>query len=535
MARRIEVKVYEADGTTLVRTLTADRARQWLDELNLAGSWSLEVPVSHADELELTDGRIVRFFLDGTARFPGRIEPRKKVAADPSRRRSGRVVTVGGRGMLSILENGIVYPELGIGSISPEVRFFNFSSKDYDSSTWPDATELAIQSETDPALNPKATLPEGWPSGGSNAYWLWDAGGFTAPVDVGDVYLRYGSVTITNTTDVRFFITADDGWEFFFDGNRVASEIGPGLYGKTRYFDLRVVGGQDHTFAIKGTNIERPNPLFNIAGVIFWACELRGGGSTLGPPILRSNHDWRILAYPATPPGMTPGKILDVLLTEAQDRGTLTEITWDFDAAEDSDGVAWPAEIDVSFPVGKNYLEVVKVLVDEHALDVAFDAATMTLHAYVDRGAVVAAEAVLGPNAGANIAELGLSKTPPGPNTVLGRSAAGVWIERDAPAAVASWGRREIGLTLGSAPSDAAVIRQTDAFLDDHADPVEAIDDLRLEAVAGGPVPYATFGIGDRITAPDYELEPTAGNRVYSIGVGEDAAGQPIYTPELVK
>lgn len=538
MARRIQAVVYNRDGVTPAAgtvgasTLTADRDRKWLEDLNGVGSWSLEVPVGHPDEALLTDGRIIRLRLDGTSRFAGRVEPRKKVAADPSRRRSGRIVNVGGRGLLSLLENAVLYPELGIGLIAPDVRFFNFSSRYYDDSWWPSVSLLAQQGDT-AGTNPKAGFPEDWPD--PLAWWIWDSTGFTPPTAVGDVYMRGIPSTVSYDTDARVFVTADDGFEVYGDASRIAAETAAGIWAKTRYFDLRLSAAHNHQWAIKGTNIARPNPLTNGAAVIFGVYELLSGGSAIGPAIFRSDYYWKILAYPSTPPGMTPGQILDILLTEAQARGTLTELSWDFDETYDSDGVPWPTEIDVSFPVGTNYLDVVRHLVDEHALDVSFSQATMTLHAHVDRGGVNASAIVLGPAAGANVAALTFEKRPPGPNVVLGRTATGQWVETVDAGAAGTYGRREIALSLGGAPTDEAAARQTAAFLEDNSQPVESITDLRLEVVPGGPQPYVDFNVGDRVTAPTYALGSGPGNRLYSIAVSEDGAGNPIFTPELVK
>lgn len=525
MARRITVDVLASNGTTLVRTLTGDRARKWLDDLNDVGSWSLDVLVDHPDAAALTDGRFVRIKLDGVARFFGPVETRRKVVADPSARKAGRVVEVGGRGGLSILERAVVYPELGVGFISPDVRFFNFASADYDDSAWSPVTLLARQDDTTGA-NPKSPAPEEWPD--PLAYWIWDSTGFTPPTAVGDVYFRMGSFGVFQTTDARVFITADDGFELYLDGAKLGAETAAGIWGKTRYFDVRLSGSyaNPHCIAVKGTNLARPNPLTNGAAIIVAIAELLGGGQTVGPPILRSESYWKLLAYPSSPPGMTPGKILDVLLSEAQARGCFPSLSWSFDPFFDSDGVAWPNEIDVSFPVGTSLLDVVRKLVDEHALDVSFSPATVTLHAYVSRGGPSATVVAVG----TNVNRLGFTKSPPGPNTVLGRTAGGEWVETSDGVAAAAWGRREASLSLGSAPTDEAAARQTAAFLDDHSDPVEAITDLQLEVAR----PYVDYDVGDTATAPTYD-GGTASYRVYAIGVGEDNAGKPIVTPELVR
>src|SRR5688572_11950576 len=109
MARRITSVVYLKNGTTLAggtlsaSTLTTDSNRKWLDDFNDVGSGSLEVQEGSSDEALLDDGRIVRFFLDGVARFAWRIEGFSKVVADPSTRAAGNIVKVEGRGLLSLV------------------------------------------------------------------------------------------------------------------------------------------------------------------------------------------------------------------------------------------------------------------------------------------------------------------------------------------------------------------------------------------------------------------------------------------------
>jgi hypothetical protein len=69
VTRPLEVKVYEANGSTLAGTLTSDSNREFLKDLSADGSYQLQVKLGHADEALLTDGRILRWFVDGSARW----------------------------------------------------------------------------------------------------------------------------------------------------------------------------------------------------------------------------------------------------------------------------------------------------------------------------------------------------------------------------------------------------------------------------------------------------------------------------------
>lgn len=527
MTRTIAAVVYENDGSTLAgadlaaSTLASDNQREWLDDLSAEGSYGLEVKVGHADEALCTLGRIVRFSVNGSARWQGLIEELDPVAADPNRRQSGRVMKVAGRGTLALLERAIVYPELGLGRISPDVRFFNFASLDYDDSGWSTAVELKTQSDTDDT-KPWYRAPKGWKD--PDAVWIGPTGGDTPPVDPGDIYFR-GSFTVATGEggEYRFMFTADDGFELYVDGNKVAAEQKAGLWGVTRTYDALLDEGS-HLVAVKLINFDRPVSATNVAGLILSVFKLLGGGVALGDVVSRTSSGTAMLAYPSAAPGMTVGKILDVLLTEAQTRGTLTELAWDFDATDDSGGTPWPEEVDVSFQVGTSVLDVIRHFVQEKKLDVAMSATGLTLHAYVSKGSDLSGS--VSAEYGVNIGRLAFKKTAPTANVTISRTAESRWWETIETTSVSGYGRREIGLTLGSAPSDDASTRQASAFFADHAFPTTAITDMQLENVTAEP--GADFVVGDTI---DCLGDPY---RVHGLRTTEDAAGQPIYTPELL-
>lgn len=528
MTRIITADVYEADGTTHVGTLASDTKREWLDDLSAEGSYSLEVKLGHADESLLTLDRIVRFAINGTACWQGIVEELDPTFADPANRQSGRVIRASGRGLLAILDDAVVYPELGLGRRSPETRYFNFASLDYDDTAWSNAVQLKQQSDPD-VTKPWFGAPEGWPD--PDAWWIGPSGADTPPVAPGDIYLR-GTFTIGvgEDDDYRFYVNADDAHETYLDGDKVASEQRVGLWGVEQHFEETLDAGS-HLVAVKATNFDRPSAGTNVFGFIMSVVKLIDGGQTYGLVVSRSSSGTKMLAFPSTAPGMTPGKILDVLLTEAQARGDLVGLTWDFDAVNDSDGTPWPNEIDVAFPVNTSVLDVVRHLVDEHACEVAMAPTGLVLHAYVSKGT----DRTTGPGTvtaayGTNISRLAFKKQRALKNVALSLTAEGRWVETTEATSVTAHGRREIGLALGGAPSDDAATRQTAAFFVDHAYPLEAITDMQLEAISA--TPGVDFVVGDRILSTDSSGGSSA-FRLQGLRVTEDRT-RPIYTPELV-
>jgi hypothetical protein len=123
----IRVEVYDRDNpATLLAVLGETRNREWLEELNGAGSGSFEIhdldPKLEADPTLLTYGNVVRFYLNGVLRHGFRIEAIDRVQAGP-KDDADQWLTVSGRGPLGILEDAIVYPAGGVGGV-PDPRVF---------------------------------------------------------------------------------------------------------------------------------------------------------------------------------------------------------------------------------------------------------------------------------------------------------------------------------------------------------------------------------------------------------------------------
>jgi hypothetical protein len=284
------------------------------------------------------------------------------------------------------------------------------------------------------------------------------------------------------------------------------------------FIDLGLVDAGVHTLAVKGTNIARDLADVNIAALIYAVVTLADGGDTITSIPLVSSEATKCLAYPSPFPGMTATKILRVAIEEAQARGALAGVTWDFTDTLDSDGNAVP-EVDISCPVPQtNVLALAKML----PLDIDMGPDDLTLHAWVKpRGADLSASVTLA--RAVNLQGLH-HRFEPGDMTVgVARYADGRLRERAQPGATR---RIENYLEISTAASPGQADDAVDAAFATHADGnLEATSTIVPTA---GATPYTDFTVGDTITEPDPDLVAVP-RRVWSIAVGEDDTGEPVY------
>lgn len=127
----IFLEVYDGDDPdNLIDVLPDSRAREWQEVLNGPGSASFEVHEFDerlaANPGILASGNIVRFYLNGVARFAMKIEGRQYEPVPAGEDGdSGRWIKVSGRGAIAVLDDGLVYQEGGIGSGNPASRTFD--------------------------------------------------------------------------------------------------------------------------------------------------------------------------------------------------------------------------------------------------------------------------------------------------------------------------------------------------------------------------------------------------------------------------
>ncbi len=373
----------------LVVALPNSFKRTWQDVLDDVGSHGCEVQADDAAVPSVPYRSIIRYSLDGVARFAGLIESKHTKAVDPGEE-ANETVEFKGRGTLAIWEEAVTYPEQGLGSLPfSDTRLFSYASTKFDSSGW--GSSFVVKQQSNPAT-PYPNAPSGWPD--PTAYWIW-AVPFASPQPVGDCYFRK-TFTIAAETTVRVFCTADDGIELYIDGALVLSETKAYLWGTTKQSDIFLSAGT-HTVAVKGTNIARPaSPSTNIAAILVSLMAINADG-TLGSVIVNTDSTWQSVGYPTVVPGFTPGQILRILMQEAQARGTLTGVSLGFTDTNDSAGQPWPIIGEVSVAVGLDYLSVIRQLTDTY-IDVRMDVGLPVLRAYDSLGSASGASLVPGTN-----------------------------------------------------------------------------------------------------------------------------------------
>ena len=366
----VGVAVYNAvyGGSPLV--LTRSSARTWTDKHNAPGFWSLTLGNDDADLPHIRTDDVVQFRLDGAPVWTGIVE-RRDVVRVSQQEEAGQVTTLAGRGTLAIWDRMVVYPDLGVGrALFGDVRYFNFASPDYDDSTW------------DPVLAAGTTstvgAPDGWADFDAERIWVVEAPGQTA--ENGDVWVRK-AFNLAGAGQFRLMWTGDDGHELWLDGVRLGINERPFAYLKHTSVDLYLDAG-DHTLAMRGTN--GGNPYASGPGNVAWllmAMHELNSDLTPGAVVLHSDDTWVGVGYLDAPPGFTPGRVMEVLRTEATARGVILP-TLGFDADEDSDGDAWAESPDIAFKVGAKGVAVLAELGEVYA-DFAMHTTQLTLRAWV--------------------------------------------------------------------------------------------------------------------------------------------------------
>lgn len=113
-------------------------------------------------------------------------------------------------------------------------------------------------------------------------------------------------------------------------------------------------------FTIPGIN--QSSGVYNPGGFIASIFEYTAAGP--GDLIVHTDSAWKLVAYPAEPPGMTVGNVLRLARKEAFNRGNTWINDWQlmFTDSVDSAGKAWPVVSDIATKVGTNYLTFLQEL-----------------------------------------------------------------------------------------------------------------------------------------------------------------------------
>lgn len=145
-------------------------------------------------------------------------------------------------------------------------------------------------------------------------------------------------------------------WRQIYDANQAQIQADAMSAGLWNPYDPGhwIFPGQ--VFTIPGINQPAASfPVYNPAGLIASIYTFTADGPTT--LLAHTDRTWKVVGYPASPPGMTPGQVMRLVQRKAKDRGSpLGSWNLKFTDKVDSSGKAWPVVADIASKVGTNYL-----------------------------------------------------------------------------------------------------------------------------------------------------------------------------------
>lgn len=511
----LEVLLYDTDGATPLGIIARRRGVSVSDDFNGPGGGSITVPA--ADAAGIGYDYVVKVSYAGTivAAFVVESKQRDHVGADGT-----RWVTVSGRGLMSWLEDCVVWPQGGVTyNYSPSDRPFNYAGIGghwYDLVTW--ASPLGFKQSATSSGDYRYKAPKNWPD--PNAYWIW-ATNPAATVSANARNWFRSTFTLTEGRKLRFYATADNYFNLYLDGAPILSTSDQQAEGATwNGFATVVINvpAGNHILAAYVTNGASGSP-GDRAGFLFSCTRL----DTSGKPTTVLRHsdltNWYVtddepLWYPAE----MLGSVLDehrARMIDAGQTSRLLNLEQGWTAAADSDSVAWSTAKALSFRCGTNGLDVLNTLVD-HSIDFWVDPDTVTLHAYETRGTDKSLSVLLAP--AKNLDGYGTTGTKARKTVALVRSAGG-WTTATDTAGVDAYGRRESFLEFGNTRSEATASTAAARILRRTAKVNVSTPSVSFD-ISSDAQPFIDFAVGDVITVPSSTGGVTTG-RVLSLGLTE--------------
>lgn len=503
MPDRVVAKVYTRAGA-LQGTLTEDTGRRWLDTYNDSGSGSLEVPNASSERALIDYDRIIRFELDGTARFAFIVDELESVTLNDEE--SSEATRASGAGTLSMLDEWAIPQTRGTGALPIEdTRTLSFASPQFvESVSWVAATQIIQQHHTTPTL--WIGKPTGWVE--PTAFWVWASSGSTTTAPLGLCLFRRTVNVGGSAIRARLFCTADNFFRAYTDGQEVITVLDG--YTWTDMFDVELdLSAGEHTLAFAVENVTTSSP----GGLLFALYALNDDG-TLGTLLAKSDSTTKVLPYPDPLPGFTVGEATAILLDEAQDAGYLTTVTLD-----DNTTTVYGA---ISMRVGDSLQTFLRAQTEGRA-DVEMDAVSDELRLWDagDRGTHTGLTLDL-EDTGDLIDHAGRAEAV---NEILGRCQDGWFLVTAATSGPKKRASRAYGeLTLAEATelANAELAALTGAR-------VRATAVLASDSVAE---PYTDFDVADWVTVTAMSLA-TAEQRARTVHYDEDDEGNPVWTVEF--
>jgi hypothetical protein len=524
----VQASVWTPDLATELAVIPNRKGLTWQDPLNSPGMGSLAVPYDDPAAQYLKDRNIVRLWYQGDYRYAYRIQKPKNVVVDVNGE-ADRWLTAAGPGVMSILGDAALFPEYGLVRQSGAERAFSFASASgnwYVSSEWVAPLGVVFTSDT----GVRAGNPKDWPDKGAS--WIWDTSPTTNDTAGKVVYFR-SSFSLSATTDLTIFATADNYFELYLDGQQIlASDLtDPYTWQRTSSYPTTLAAGT-HLLAARVTN-EPIRTTSNPAGFLCAVATV----NTSGQPQTIIRHtdtsNWLCRPEGSAPPGWHAAQVLATFVSEAQARSSnwksLGALTIGFTPTTDTAGNAWTDLLNRTFTVGTKGVDLVTQLC-EQGIDIAVSP-SLAVQAWKQRGtdkSTGANPVVLRP--ALNLKQYEVETDLAIVTHLLVRTPNG-WVEV-AASNEATDGRCEDLLDLGNASSDAQATSQAQSTFTDIGQPLLTHTATCLPVA--GATPYVDFGLGDTVLAPDGAGAAVAA-RVMTISVTEDDKGDVSFVPELYK
>lgn len=515
---------------------------QWSDIMSDVGNGEFTLLRDDAQAGDIDPGDIAIITLDGTDVFAFVVEEIEDTILDPEGE-AAEITRYSGRSTAILLDKLRVYPSKGVFDVTapPELagltvvakptspdRYMGWMEPSFDDTGWASATvALALGGDFRPKGQPDLA-----------ASWIW----FEAPVSnehpVGDVCLFRRTFTTGTSSPfaVKIIYAALDDVEVYLDGVLVnktdpARETDVGQWAREAVVEIN--GSLPHTLAFKVQHLRT-----GMAGLTYTVFE-----HNTDTVLARSGTSTRVYDATAGEPGLTPGAVMNQLLTEGADRG------WAHDDFASSFNATDCSRPDEEWPTITGAFEM---RVGDSALDVLNQLAEGWVEWTVEPGQSTYVGKLL---AMWNAKDV---DAPGGPAPGRG-SASGVTFEEGVnctrfhrrrraaefthvlvewgdgqldggTVAETTHGRLETFLSLSNVRNGPSAIRTAAATVTPLSDVTESVV-VEIQPEDAADTPYLAFGIGDTVSVSTGAL--TSDYRVVAISCQEDEEGYLTWLPEL--
>lgn len=516
--------LYDATGATFIADLPTARKTAWLDESSKPGNASFEIPIE--DAAEVTLGQIVKFSQYGAIRFGVRLRSEKCQLAVDGRR---WLRYENQPGILADLDQATILPEYGLTRSSGRSRNFGAMSAD---GPWRVAADWAA-----PVAVPWADAANHgrYPAelAASNPSWIAADPGPEVIIPYGTVNYFRREFYVDTETVAEILVTADDEITLYKDGEEIATaRDAEQRFGWRNCMSIPAVFTAGNHVMAANVADDAPGSLIGLIMTIY-RLDSQGNRSTV---LLKTDTNWIVTNGTDNPPGWHRAQVLLKVIEEARNRGVPgpSNLAMGFDEYTDTDGEDWTDRGEYPLPIATVGLADIATQLAESEMDVAVDAATMTLNAWKRRGSDLSGTVALtlGSGATGTLKEYETAKETSRRTVVISQMANGRWVETIDPA-VDTLGRTEVGLDLGSVSNAATATDVATARLAELADPPIAI--AGKTTALEGAVPYVDYNIGDTITVPGHRGIGTIKARVLALTVNSDDNNGVDAYPELME